>query len=166
MKSVYWIQLTRGLQTQIDGKYMCRVWEHKYHAASRGDGRGFYAGRMDNENRRVVSLVEDLFGPAGPGLTWDHKNGDPLDNREENLRRATAGEQQHGFRRKMAGASSRYRGVCRKPQGRPWEANIRFNGKLQYLGTFDTENEAAAAYNRRAHELGFSVNALNIINEL
>lgn len=163
MESVTWIQLTKGLQTQIDSKYLDRVAGKKYHSASRGVGLGFFAGRSDNRNHRTISIVEDLFGPAGPGLTWDHKNGDPMDNREDNLKRVTKAEQQHGFRRKMAKASSKYRGVRRKSRGRPWEAAIRYRGHLEYLGTFDLEEDAARAYNRRARELGFSVNALNTI---
>lgn len=41
--------------------------------------------------------------------------------------------------------SSRFRGVHKR--GRRWKAQIRINQKTRHIGVFDSEEDAAAAYN-------------------
>jgi hypothetical protein len=48
--------------------------------------------------------------------------------------------------------SSTYRGVSRTRCGK-WIAQIRCDGELFHLGTFDMEDDAADAYDRKAFEL-------------
>lgn len=79
----------------------------------------------------------------------DHINGIRNDNRWENLRQVSAQENQHNRHQadKFAGRTSTRLGVSFKKLGlKRWEANIRVNGKLIYLGRFATEDEAANAY--------------------
>jgi hypothetical protein len=46
---------------------------------------------------------------------------------------------------------SKYRGVSRNSgRGKPWKANIRYDGKQHSLGSFEDEEEAARAYDRAA----------------
>lgn len=46
--------------------------------------------------------------------------------------------------------SSQYRGVVYKPRINKWEADIRFNGKTTYLGTYEHEEDAAVVVDKAA----------------
>ncbi len=47
-----------------------------------------------------------------------------------------------------ATATSGYHGVTWVPERKRWVAQIMINGKVKHLGTFTSELQAAAAYNR------------------
>lgn len=72
----------------------------------------------------------------------DHRDQNPLNDRWENLREATR-SQNCANQKKMA-RKSRFRGVT--PRRGRWIAQGIVNGKQAYLGMFDTEESAAAAY--------------------
>lgn len=75
-----------------------------------------------------------------PPFQIDHKNCVKDDNRLENLREATREEQNANKRGWRAGLKG-----CYRKRGK-WEAQIKRNGRSVYLGTFDTEEIAHAAY--------------------
>jgi len=54
-------------------------------------------------------------------------------------------------KRKKENCNSKYRGV--KKNWNKWESRIKINGKLIYLGLFNTEKEAAKTYDIKALEL-------------
>lgn len=91
------------------------------------------------------------------GMTVDHINGNPLDNRRENMRLATRSQNAMN-RGPDADNRSGYKGVyrhkgARQPNGKPWIALIQANRKRRHLGCFATAEEAAAAYRQAAIEL-------------
>jgi hypothetical protein len=79
-------------------------------------------------------------------------NGDPLDNRRVNLRLATARQNNQGFRRKRAGATSQYRGVSWYARKQRWIGQIKVDGR-GYTKECKTEYEAALWYNEKARQL-------------
>lgn len=88
-----------------------------------------------------------------PSQYIDHINGIRTDNRLVNLRNASHA-QNHQNRRKAAnGSRSGFLGVA-FAQGR-WAATIKVRGVKVYLGTFDSPEDAHAAYitaKRKLHE--------------
>ena len=82
----------------------------------------------------------------------DHINGDPLDNRIDNLREVT---------RSLNMCNSRIyktnkvgiKGVRWHKQNKRWEVQIRFNKKMQYRGYFKALEEAAKAVAQKRQEL-------------
>lgn len=79
------------------------------------------------------------------GMTIDHINGDPSDNRWCNLRLATR-RQNQGNRRTNHNSGSGVKGVEWHPKSGKWRASIRINGRNKHLGVFLDKHDAGRAY--------------------
>lgn len=80
------------------------------------------------------------------GLEVDHKDGNGLNCRRENLRVVT--HKLNIFSGLRPLNKTGYRGVSKRYN--KFSAEIRFNGRKKYLGLFDTAEEANEAYKREA----------------
>jgi hypothetical protein len=106
-----------------------------------------YVG-IDKRDYQASRLIWLLMTGAWPDAEIDHKNRDPLDNRWENLRAATSA--QNKINRHVASKFGLPRGVHRNKKR--FIARICIAYKSVCLGTYDTPEEAHAAYLKAARE--------------
>ena len=111
--------------------------------------KGGYAIRK--EARKTIRMHRAILG-LQPGEHADHINGDGLDNRRFNLRRATHAQNMQN-RRSNRGSSSRYRGVSRNSRKTCWQAKLKMDGRTIHLGNYKDETEAARAASRARQRL-------------
>lgn len=86
-----------------------------------------------------------------PSDQIDHKNNLTADNSFENLRQAsrTDNNRNRRFKKNKTG----FKGVSLHGTSKKWTANIWKDGKQQYLGLFDTPEQAHKAYRAAAVEM-------------
>jgi len=102
------------------------------------DGRVYFS-------HRLAFLVINGYMPG----FIDHINGDPSDNRIENLREATKQENQRNTG-KCKSNTTGFKGVTWNKQRQKWHARIKLSGKQIHLGYFATPESASAAYEAAA----------------
>lgn len=158
MKTVF---LTRGQVAIVDDEDFEKVSKHKWYALARKGG-GFYAARgvRPKDAPRGLELLHNfILGVKGV----DHKDGEGLDNRRENIRPATKQQNAAAFRRKGSSGSSRYRGVSWHCVSKKWIARIRVCARLLHLGYHNSEVEAGRAYDVAAKKHFGEFATLNFI---
>jgi hypothetical protein len=104
--------------------------------------------RLYQAHRLVWLHVHGEWPPA----VLDHVDGNPTNNRIENLRPATRAENNRN-RIKRPGFTSQYKGVSWDGKMNRWVAQITLARKTHNLGFHDTEEQAHAAYCEAARRL-------------
>jgi hypothetical protein len=90
---------------------------------------------------RIIWLY--VYGDFPTGMI-DHIDGNPINNRIDNLRIADASINAQNRTKPRIGSKSGFIGVCWN-NGK-WMASITANGKRYYLGRFDCKEKASEAY--------------------
>ncbi len=108
-------------------------------------GREFYVkanrARPLRGNIRLHVFIWQLMGrPAADGV--DHKDGQPLNNAEDNLRQATDSQNQANRRSRNRNNTSGIAGVAWDEGRGRWRAYLSAGGKRKELGRFDTVQDA------------------------
>jgi hypothetical protein len=111
-----------------------------------GYRHGTIFGRFYSAHRIIWAVEAGEWPPD----QIDHINNDRLDNRWENLRKATVKENMRNRVRSLTRSSSRFRGVFWSKANRNWVGAIYANGKRFNLGRFQCEVKAAEAYDAAA----------------
>lgn len=104
-------------------------------------------------------IVTRRIGEIPDALYVDHIDGDPLNNRFGNLRLCEP--HQNSANARTRGGKSTYRGVFQQISGR-WTSQISSQGNRICLGTYDTEEEAAEAYDKAALSIHGEFARLNL----
>ncbi|KRG39126.1 hypothetical protein ARC78_15015 [Stenotrophomonas pictorum JCM 9942] len=119
---------------------------NKGSVAGKVDSHGYRSIGLDGKHYRAHRVAWLLQTGAWPEMQIDHRNGDRLDNRWENLREVTPQENQQNccipHRNPHGYVGVRYRGGSVDP----WEAIIRINFKQEVIGRYATAKEAGDAY--------------------
>lgn len=128
------------------------------------DKRYVYRMKTINGKANVKIRLHRQIMRAEVGQIVDHINGNTFDNRKENLRFCTIQQNQKNRKKRDAHkASSKYKGVSIK--GKRWTVSITHNYKRHYLGIFDTQEQAAAAYNAASEKLHGEYGRKNNVKE-
>lgn len=162
-------ELQELFEYREDGNLICKVnlKPRRKIGDVMGSNVGRYRAACIKGTRYYIHRLIFLYHNGWLPKEIDHINRNPLDNRIENLRPATASQNKRN-RQSKKNSTSNYVGVswC-KPLSK-WQAFIRQAGtdnKNLFLGYFIDEIEAAKAYNKAAIIQHKEFANLNIIKE-
>ena len=142
------IPLSQGYLAVVDNRDFTRASKLTWHAdIVKFNGKRIIYAKHTFTGGGGIRLHNFLLGMK----RVDHKDGDGLNNRRSNLRKANHA-QNMANRQKFAGSSSQFKGVWWESANRKWRAAIKNSRGRAHLGYFTDEKAAAEAYNRAARE--------------
>lgn len=141
------IPLTQGKFAIVDADDYDWLVQYKWHC--RRFKNNFYAFRQ--MHNKAISMHRVIIN-APKELLVDHIDCNGLNNRNSNLRLCTYAQNACNKRPKH-NSGSKYKGISFHRRDKKWEVQICHNGKFKYLGGYDSEIDAATAYDRKAEQL-------------
>lgn len=141
---------TADLWAEIDDEDYERVKDFSWYA--KPSVNTYYACRRIRfiDKHATYYMHHFIIGYPLFGLIVDHKDGNGLNNKKENLRFVTRRSNAQNSRPK----TSIYPGVCWDKYNDRYRASITVNGTNRKLGTFTSELEAFSAYLCATEEIG------------
>lgn len=144
------IPLTQGKVALMDDTDYPLISQYKW-CASRSRGVYYAIRKYTKAGDTFQSTVSmhRLIMELNMGEECDHINNNGLDNRRSNLRIVTNSQNQMNCRKQL-NTSSKFKGVSWCKNAEKWKAYITFNRIRYNLGSFNSEVEAAKAYDEAA----------------
>jgi len=134
------IELSKGLYALVDPEDYVLLNQIKWSAYFKPHCNKWYA-----QNKKEGLLHRYLLGIKDPNVLVYHKNGNTLDNTRQNLEIISREISKRRAKKKTS--TNIYRGVTKMSKNK-WRADIKNN----FIGSFDTPEEAAKAWNKAALE--------------
>lgn len=142
---------------EFDSNKIDLVSEHKWWLLTGGYVACHAKG---GKNLRLHRLVT---GWVDAGQYIDHIDGNPLNNRCDNLRLVSQSINLGNMHRKPS-SNSGYMGVYFDKKRGNYQAHVGHHGTTIHLGRYKTAEEAAAAYNAKKIELFGEHASLNVLD--
>jgi hypothetical protein len=104
------------------------------------NGKGYLETKLDGKFIKVHRVVFEMHHGYAPEVI-DHIDGNRQNNKIDNLRAATDGENKYNqkiYKSNTSGA----KGVMWHEKYKKWRTQINYNGKRKCLGSFDSFDEA------------------------
>ncbi|KAK4797742.1 hypothetical protein SAY86_030068 [Trapa natans] len=137
------------------GRFEAHLWDKSsWNSIQNKKGRQVYLGAYDSEDAAARTYDLAALKYWGPDTTLNFSI-DEYKKEMEEMQKLSKEEYLASLRRCSSGFSrgvSKYRGVARHHHNGRWEARIGrvLGNKYLYLGTYNTQEEAAAAYDMAA----------------
>ena len=137
----------------------CRTWNTKNagREAFTTVSRGYHVGRVMDVLLRAHRVAWAVHYGYWPSMNIDHINGDRSDNRIFNLRDVDQSVNLKNTRRSSRNTSG-VTGVSWNRECSKWQANIKSEQKITYLGLFDQLCDAKTARKQAEARMGFHQN--------
>ncbi len=150
MGAVKLLKLNRGRYAIIDAKDFQWASKFTWYLYSSRVQRNSHGPRKD---RRPVLLHREILKIIDQNILVDHKDLDFTDCRRANMRRCTRAQNPLNRNKFKGKWSSKFKGTSFHSRSKYWASYISFKKHRIHLGAFETELEAAWAYDFAAYKL-------------
>jgi len=147
------IKLTQDKVSIVDDEDFDKLNQFKWFA--HWDRHNWYAcrhtGRINGKDP-ITGMHRVIMNPQ-ENMEVDHKDGDGLNNQKSNLRVCTHRQNNRNLKPRLDKISSKLKGVSWHKKNRKFTSTITSNQNTIHLGCFNSEQEAAIAYDKAAKQL-------------
>lgn len=143
------IKINTNKKVLVDDKFFKILNKFKWYPF-KGVNTNYAITYINNKSQTMHKIIFTLLGIKIPkNKMCDHKNGNGLDNRLDNLRIVTP-RQNLLNKVKHKNNKSGYKGVFLEKNKKKYRVQIKFRGKIISLGYFTNKKIAAQEYDKAA----------------
>lgn len=147
----------------VDDEHFDFLNQYNWHVAP--SRKTFYAQRHGIKRlgeKATISMHREILKLKNGKIQVDHIDGDGLNNQKSNLRLCDHKQNQHNSL-KQDGCTSKFKGVSWSPIMKKWRVSFGPSSNRKTIGHYESEKEAALAYNVTASFAYREFAKLNVI---